>query len=231
MTRAVMELRNVSKVYGAGDIAVQVLFDVSLDIQERSFVSIIGPSGSGKSTLMNVMGTLDVPTSGSLIVDGRETAGMSKNTLAALRNRTIGFIFQFHFLLPEFTAIENILLPHRIKTGGQVIDAVRLRAEELCEIMGLSKVKDNLAGKMSGGQQQRTAIARALINDPKIVLADEPTGNLDSESTNTVYELLRQINTMYGTTFVIVTHDRKIAERTDRIIEIVDGRVNMDVAY
>jgi lipoprotein-releasing system ATP-binding protein len=153
---------------------------------------------------------------------------MSKKKLAELRNQTIGFIFQFHYLLPEFTARENVLMPYLIR-GKKPSKDVRARADELMDMVGLSDVKDNLSTKMSGGQQQRTAIARALINNPKIVLADEPTGNLDSETTENVYSLLRDINKKIGTMFLIVTHDRRIAEKTDRIIEIRDGRIIMDI--
>jgi len=158
---------------------------------------------------------------------GTRTDQMKKNELARLRNETIGFIFQFHYLLPEFTALENVLMPYYIK--GQKIDKkMKQRALELMELVGLSKVKNNLAGNMSGGQQQRTAIARSLINQPKLILADEPTGNLDSETTEQVYELLREIHKDFNTTFVIITHDRRIAEKTDRIIEIKDGRIFSD---
>lgn len=223
----VIELKNVEKIYGTL-VKTQVLFDLNLHFEEGSFNSIIGQSGSGKSTLLNIMGTLDNPTNGQVIIDGRNTKGMSKNHLAELRNETIGFIFQFHYLLPEFTALENVLMPYRIKNvspSKEVFD----RANELLDLMGLTKVKNNLSTMMSGGQQQRTAIARALINNPKIILADEPTGNLDSESTENIYNLLRNINEKYKTTFIIVTHDRKIAEKADRIVEIKDGRINMDI--
>ena len=144
-----------------------------------------------------------------------------------IRNKYIGFVFQFHYLLSEFTALENVLLPYQI--GRKTVpNEIKKRAEELLDIVGLTKVKNNLGSKMSGGQQQRTAIARALINNPKVILADEPTGNLDSESTENVYTLFRDINKKLGTTFIIVTHDRKIAEKTDRIIEVRDGRIFLD---
>lgn len=223
----VIELKNIEKIYGT-IIKTQVLFNLNLDFEEASFNSIIGQSGSGKSTLLNIMGTLDNPTKGEVIIDSKNTKGMNKNQLAALRNETIGFIFQFHYLLPEFTAIENVLLPYRIKKVNPPKEVYE-RATELLDLMGLSKVKNNLANMMSGGQQQRTAIARALINNPKIILADEPTGNLDSESTENIYNLLRNINEKYKTTFIIVTHDRKIAEKADRIVEMKDGRINIDI--
>ena len=224
----IIELRHVDKVYTTGDIKTQVLFDVNLAFEEGSFNSIIGQSGSGKSTLMNIIGSLDRPTKGEVVVDGRTTAKMKKNELARLRNQTIGFVFQFHYLLPEFTAYENVLMPSWIN-DTRPPDKVRLRAEKLLDLVGLSKVKNNPATKMSGGQQQRTAIARALINNPKIILADEPTGNLDSESSENVYKLFRDINKRLGTTFVIVTHNRRIAEETDRIVEIRDGRIFADI--
>ncbi len=224
----IIELRHVDKVYTNGDIKTQVLFDVNLAFEEGSFNSIIGQSGSGKSTLMNIIGSLDRPTKGEVVVDGRTTAKMKKNELARLRNQTIGFVFQFHYLLPEFTAYENVLMPYWIN-DTRPPDKVRLRAEKLLDLVGLSKVKNNPATKMSGGQQQRTAIARSLINNPKIILADEPTGNLDSESSENVYKLFRDINKRLGTTFVIVTHNRRIAEETDRIVEIRDGRLFADI--
>ncbi|OAA31952.1 lipoprotein ABC transporter ATP-binding protein [Kosmotoga arenicorallina S304] len=224
----IIELKNIDKFYGK-EIKTQVLFNINLDIQEGSFISIIGQSGSGKSTLMNIMGTLDKPTNGEVLIEGVSTNKMKKNRLAEIRNKTIGFVFQFHYLIPEFTALENILMPYYIsnsKPPKEVID----RALELTNLVGIYNVKDNPANKMSGGQQQRTAIARALMNNPKIVLADEPTGNLDSDTTESVYRTLRKIHEEYNTTFVIITHDRKIAERTDRIIELRDGRIEMDVS-
>lgn len=222
----VISLSNVNKIYGT-TVKTQVLHDVSLDIKSNSFNGIIGASGSGKSTMLNIIGTLDKPTTGQVLINGIRTDQMKKNELAKLRNETIGFIFQFHYLLPEFTAFENVLMPHFIK--GQKIDKkMNERAHELMELVGLSKVKNNMAGNMSGGQQQRTAIARSLINNPKIILADEPTGNLDSETTEVIYELLRDINKKFGTTFVVITHDRRIAEKTDRIIEVKDGRIFND---
>jgi lipoprotein-releasing system ATP-binding protein len=155
---------------------------------------------------------------------------MNKNDLSELRNKAIGFIFQFHYLLPEFTAFENVLMPIRI-AKEKITDEVINRANELMDLVGLTKVKDNLANNMSGGQQQRTAIARALMNQPKIILADEPTGNLDSDTTKQIYDLLRKINKELKTTFIIITHDRKVAEEADRIIEIKDGRVNVDMTH
>jgi lipoprotein-releasing system ATP-binding protein len=225
----IVELKNIVKVYGEKTkFPTQVLFDINLAFQEGSFNSIIGQSGSGKSTLLNILGTLDYPTSGSIHINGKETSRMNKLALARLRNETIGFIFQFHYLLPEFTALENVLMPYRI-SKNPVSEAVLARANELLQLVGLEKYKHNLAVNMSGGQQQRVAIARSLMNNPKLILADEPTGNLDSDSTEQVYGLLRSINEKYGTTFIIITHDRHIAEKADRIIEIKDGKIYMDV--
>ncbi|MBH1940776.1 ABC transporter ATP-binding protein [Mobilitalea sibirica] len=223
----ILELRNVNKIYGT-EIKNQVLYDINLSFEEGSFNSIIGQSGSGKSTLLNIIGTLDKATSGDVYIEGRDIKKMSINQLADYRNKTIGFVFQFHYLLPEFTALENVLMPYRIQNGKVSKEIVR-KAEEIMNLVGLEKVKNNMATKMSGGQQQRTAIARALINNPRIILADEPTGNLDSDSTETIYELLRNINEEYKTTFLIITHDRRIAEKADRIVEIKDGKINLDI--
>ena len=215
------------KIYGK-EIKTQVLYDINLSFEKGSFNSIIGESGSGKSTLLNIMGTLDKATSGEVYVSDNRTDKMSKSELAELRNKTIGFIFQFHYLLPEFTALENVLIPYQIMNKKPTKEILE-RANQLMEFVGLTKVKNNLATRMSGGQQQRTAIARALINNPKIILADEPTGNLDSQSTENIYALLRDINKEFGTTFIIITHDKRIAEKADRNIEIRDGKINLDI--
>ena len=223
----ILTLQNIDKIYG-DKIRTQVLFDINLAFETQSFNSIIGESGSGKSTLMNIMGTLDQPTSGMVTIDGVETTRMSRRQLAVLRNETIGFVFQFHYLLPEFTVLENVLMPYRIRKGN-VPEEICQRANDLLEVVGLKRVRDNKATEISGGQQQRTAIARALINRPKILLADEPTGNLDSGTTETIYSLLREINKTYQTTLIVITHDRRVAEKADRILEIRDGRIEMDV--
>ena len=223
----IIELKGIDKVY-PGAVDNQVLFQIDLQFERGSFSSIVGESGSGKSTLLNIIGTLDRPTRGEVRIDGKRTDTLDKNKLAELRNRTIGFVFQFHYLLPEFTARENILMPYLIQSSKPT-DEINRRADELLEMVGISHVKDHRPGKMSGGEQQRTAIARALINSPPIVLADEPTGNLDSSNTKNIYKIFREANERYGTTFIIVTHDRRIAEETDRIVEIKDGRIEMDV--
>lgn len=221
-----LELKNITKVYGE-KVKTKVLNNTDLTINEGEFVSIIGQSGSGKSTLLNIMGTLSKGSSGTLYINGINVEGMNKNELANLRNSELGFIFQFHYLLPEFTVLENILMPYSI-SGKKINKEILERAKELIDLVGLTKVKNNMATDLSGGQQQRAAIARALINNPKIILADEPTGNLDSNTTNEIYNLLRDINKKYNTTFVIITHDNRIAEKADRVIEVLDGNIIKD---
>ena len=225
----IIELQKINKIYGENTkYPTQVLYDIDLAFEESSFNSIIGQSGSGKSTLLNILGTLDKPSNGTVLINQIESSKMKKNVLAKLRNETIGFIFQFHYLLPEFTALENVLMPYQI-SKKPITKEVLARANELLDLVGLEKVKNNLSINMSGGQQQRTAIARSLMNQPKIILADEPTGNLDSDTTEQIYELLREINHKFKTTFIVITHDRHIAEKADRIIEIKDGRINLDI--
>jgi lipoprotein-releasing system ATP-binding protein len=225
--KSILELKKVNKIYGTY-VKNHVLHDIDLDFGEGSFNSIIGQSGSGKSTLLNIIGTLDKPKNGDVLIDGENVNGMSANQLSDYRNRTIGFVFQFHYLLPEFTALENVLMPYRIR-HGTINNEITDKAKESMKLVGLEEVMDNPSTKMSGGQQQRTAIARALINEPKMILADEPTGNLDTDTTESVYEMLRRINEQFGTTFIVITHDRRIAEKADRIIEIKDGRINLDL--
>jgi lipoprotein-releasing system ATP-binding protein len=223
----IIELKEIDKFYYTG-VATQVLFDINLQFKEGTVNSIVGPSGSGKSTLMNILGTLDKPTKGEVYIAGKRTDEMSKKELALLRNQTIGFVFQFHYLLPEYTALENVLMPFEI-SRQKVTNKIQEKAVNLMKFIGIEDVKDNLATKMSGGQQQRTAIARSLMNNPKILLADEPTGNLDTEATDKVYNLFRDINEEFGTTIIVITHERRIAEKTDRIIEIRDGRIHLDL--
>lgn len=217
---------NLVKEYGTV-IRTRALNEVNLSLNKSEFASIIGPSGCGKSTLLNMLGALDKPTSGKLYFKDREFSSMDERELAEFRNQNIGFIFQSHHLLPEFTALENVLLPTWIN-NGKVTSERQERAKELLEIVGLKERMNNLANNLSGGQQQRVSIARSLINEPDLVLADEPTGNLDSDTTEQVYELLRQINRDLKMAFLIVTHDRHIAEKSDRIIEMKDGKILRD---
>lgn len=225
--KQVIELKDIEKEYGR-EVKQKVLKGINLQFEENSFNSIIGQSGSGKSTLLNIIGTLDKPTRGSVTINGRRTDVLSKNQLAEVRNQEIGFIFQFHYLLPEFSVLENVLMPYRIR-HRKIPGEVKERAIHLLERVGLKDVIRKNALAISGGQQQRTAIARALINEPKIILADEPTGNLDSESTEIVFRLLKDLNDEFGTTFVVITHNPRVAEKTDRIIEMRDGRVISDI--
>lgn len=226
MDELLIKGENLVKEYG-GAVKTRALSGVNLTIYNREFSCIIGPSGCGKSTILNLLGALDRPDGGSLQFRGVELSAMSENELAAFRNKSIGFVFQFHHLLPEFNALENVLLPSWIESG-RVNQNRQKRGMELLELVGLEGKMRNPANNLSGGQQQRVSIARALINSPELVLADEPTGNLDSESTEQVYELLRMISREMGTAFLIVTHDRNIAQKCDRIIEMKDGRIISD---
>lgn len=225
----ILELKQIVKIYGENTKnPYKALHEIDLDIKNHSFNAIIGQSGSGKSTLLNIIGTLDKPTEGEVLFNGEDISQYNKNQLAEFRNKKIGFIFQFHYLLPEFTALENVLMPFNI-SKEPLTDEIINRANELLETVGLENYKNTITTNLSGGQQQRVAIARSLINQPDLVLADEPTGNLDSDSTENVYQLLRKINKDLKTTFIIITHDRKIAEKTDRIIELKDGNIYADM--
>ncbi len=221
-----LSLVKINKIYGT-KIKTQVLKDINLDYLKAEFTAIIGQSGSGKSTLLNILGTLDRPTSGRVYASGRDLTTLSDDQLALFRNRVMGFIFQFHYLLPEFSALENVLIPHWLDRGSAPAEKTKL-AKELLERVGVSERMNNKSTDLSGGQQQRVAIARALINRPKIILADEPTGNLDSDSATQVNRLMREINKDFGTTFIIVTHDRHIAAQCDRVVEIKDGIIVED---
>jgi lipoprotein-releasing system ATP-binding protein len=221
-----LELVGVNKIY-SGAYEHQVLFDINLSFESKTCSAVVGESGSGKSTLMNIMGILDTPTSGEVMIDGKPVSGMNKRQMAEVRNKTIGFVFQFHYLLPEFTVLENVLIPHLIHDTGRskpVLD----RARNLLDMVGILKLENKLTTQISGGEQQRTAIARALMNNPKIILADEPTGNLDSATTQNVCTLFGKIKKEFDTTFIVVTHDRSVASHTDRIIEVQDGRIISD---
>ena len=216
------------KVYGEGSTATRAVSSVSFSIEQGEFSSLIGQSGSGKSTLLNLLGLLDTPTSGTVSIDGTDASALNRKARARLRGAKIGFVFQFHHLLPEFSVFENMTMPIRVG-GGSVGDAERERVRELLELLGLAGLADKNANQLSGGQKQRVAIGRALMHDPPIILADEPTGNLDTANTSAVYELFRDINRERGTCLLIVTHDRSVAEMTDRILEIRDGELVQDV--
>jgi lipoprotein-releasing system ATP-binding protein len=217
--------QDLGRTYGDA-VKTVALQGVSFSLERGEFASIVGQSGSGKSTLLNLIGLLDTPTTGRVVLDGVDASALDARGRARLRNTTLGFVFQFHHLLPEFTVLENVLMPARI--GGRAGPRARDGAERVLTLLGLKDVAAKDATDLSGGQKQRVAIARALLNDPALVLADEPTGNLDSVNTTAVYELFRQVNRELGTAFLIVTHDRTVAQQTDRILEVSDGRLVQD---
>jgi len=222
-----LRLEGVAKSYGSGIVETEVLHGIDLDLRQGEFAALIGPSGSGKSTLLNLIGLLDQPSAGKLFIQGQDTALLNEAALTRLRGLSIGFVFQHHYLIAEFTALENVMMPLLVARGRPDED-MRRRAAELLDKVGLSKWADNRVTNISGGQQQRVAIARALAMNPPLVLADEPTGNLDTKSADGVFELMRQVNVANRTTFLIVTHDPRLAQRCDRIIELVDGKIVAD---
>lgn len=225
MADLVVSLEGICKAYNVGTPAeTEVLHDVDISLARGDFCALIGPSGSGKSTLLNIIGLLDRPTSGTLKIEGHDTLTLDDKALTNLRSTSIGFVFQYHHLLSAFTAAENVMMPMLVQREFPN-GAMRTRAEELLEQVGLTRWKDNNAMNMSGGQQQRVAIARSLANRPALILADEPTGNLDTKSADSVFELMRDVNKTQGTSFLIVTHNMALAKRCDRIIEVIDGRI------
>ncbi len=224
MADATLELRGVVKEYGAGEVVTRVLHGVDLVLRRGEFTALVGPSGSGKSTLLNLVGLLDRPSAGRIVVEGEDTGALGDRALTRYRGRTLGFIFQFHHLLPEFDAIENVMLP-MMADRGRPDSSMEECALQLLRAVGLDRLARRRPSQLSGGQQQRVAIARALAMSPKLVLADEPTGNLDTRSADEVLALLREFNRRAGVTFLVVTHDPRLADRCDRIVELVDGRV------
>ena len=214
-----IQLRNITKSFGQ----LQVLKGIDLDIERGEVVSIVGPSGAGKTTLLQIMGTLDDADGGEITIDGRHLNGMSQKELARFRNEHIGFVFQFHQLLPEFTALENVMIPAMIANKPQ--KETRQRAKELLDMMGLAERMDHKPAELSGGEKQRVAVARALINQPSVVLADEPSGSLDSKNKAELHQLFFDLRKQLGQTFVIVTHDEELAQLTDRTIHMKDGEV------
>jgi putative lipoprotein releasing system, ATP-binding protein len=214
-----IEIKGVTKSFGS----LQVLKGIDLRIEKGEIVSIVGPSGAGKTTLLQILGTLDKPDGGSVVVDGIETSTLSTNKLSEFRNTHLGFVFQFHQLLPEFTAIENIMIPAYI--AGMKPKETRNRAEELLAFMGLSDRATHKPNELSGGEKQRVAVARALMNNPAVILADEPSGSLDSKNKEELHKLFFELRDKFGQTFVIVTHDETLATLTDRTIHLKDGRI------
>lgn len=222
-----MLARDLHKFFGQGDLRVEIIRGINLTFERGEFTSIIGPSGSGKSTLLYMLGGLERPTVGQVTIDGEDIYALNDVELAHLRNRTLGFVFQFHFLLPEFSSRENVAMPLLIR-GDTPPEVAFNKADALLNLVGLTDKVHSRPGQMSGGQMQRVAIARALINDPQIVFCDEPTGSLDTQSSEQVYQLLRELNRSLRQTIIVVTHERGFAGRSDRIISIVDGSVACD---
>lgn len=220
-----LQVLGVSKSYQEGKLSTPVLHDVSLTVETGEQLAIVGSSGSGKSTLLHIIGTLDKPSGGQVILDGEALYQVSAARQAQIRNQELGFIYQFHHLLPEFTALENVCMPGWI--AGRNKADVQQQAQQLLTRVGLEHRLQHLPSELSGGERQRVAIARALINNPKLVLADEPTGNLDANSGETVYELIRELAAQLGTAFVVVTHDHQLAARMDRQLQMVDGRLSV----
>lgn len=216
----IIEMRGITKRFGQ----LEVLKGIDLNIDKGEVVSIVGPSGAGKTTLLQIMGTLYRPDSGSVSINGEDVLRLKGNALSRFRNRHLGFVFQFHQLLPEFTALENVLIPAYI--GGSKGQAVKQRAERLLDFMGLADRMEHKPNELSGGEKQRVAVARALINEPDVILADEPSGSLDSRNKAELHQLFFDLRDKTGQTFVIVTHDEELARLTDRTIHMVDGMIN-----
>ena len=228
MAEPVVLLEGVRKSYNVGlPNETEVLHGIGLRIDAGEFCALMGPSGSGKSTLLNIIGLLDRPTSGQLSIAGNLASGLDDKALTRLRGHTIGFVFQYHHLIPAFSALENVMMPLLLERGRPDA-AMRGRADELLASVGLTPWRDNRASNMSGGQQQRVAVARALAMQPALLLADEPTGNLDTQSAQAVFDLLRDVNRRQATTVVVVTHNRDLARQCSRIVQLVDGRVTTD---
>ncbi len=217
-----IQINNITKSFGS----LQVLKGISLHINKGEVVSIVGPSGAGKTTLLQIIGTLDRPDGGQVVIDGINTTRLSTDKLSDFRNQHLGFVFQFHQLLPEFTAIENIMIPAFI--AGRSRSEARRRAEELLDFMGLADRATHKPAELSGGEKQRVAVARALVNNPEVILADEPSGSLDSKNKEELHRLFFDLRDKFGQTFVIVTHDEGLAQITDRTIHLRDGQIEDD---
>ncbi len=219
----ILKTQQITKVYTSGPENIEVLKGIDLNVQRGEILVIMGPSGVGKSTLLNIIGTLDAPTSGNVLINGEDTSLMNEQKLARFRNEHIGFVFQFHYLLPEFTALENVLIPRMIK--GNDWKHSEDRAKELLELVGLGHRLRHKPAELSGGEQQRVAMARALMNQPKLVLADEPTGDLDAKNSEALFELILDLNQKFQQTFIIVTHNQMFAQKAHRVIHLWDGKI------
>lgn len=217
----ILRIEHLSKVYGTGENAVRAVDDVSFGVEKGEFLAIIGPSGSGKSTLLHILGGVDRPSSGRVLMNGQDVYAQDEEALAIFRRRQVGLIYQFYNLIPVLNVVENMTLP--VLMDGRRISKARL--DELLATLGLTERRESLPNQLSGGQQQRVSIGRALMNAPAVVLADEPTGNLDSKNSREIVELLRQSNRRYGQTLIVITHDESIALQADRVIAIEDGRI------
>ena len=217
-----IQLEGITKSFGT----LQVLKGIDLEIAKGEVVSIVGPSGAGKTTLLQIMGTLDKPDSGRIVLNGTEVNRLKEKELSAFRNREIGFVFQFHQLLPEFTAVENVMMPALIQ--GQPMGTVRKEALDILAFLGLSERASHKPAELSGGEKQRVAVARALINHPSVILADEPSGSLDTQNKGELHQLFFDLRDKLGQTFVIVTHDDELAAQTDRTIHMIDGKIKME---
>ena len=222
MSDDIIVLQDLSKIYGNG-VELRALDGVSVKIKAGEFVAIVGPSGSGKSTLLNMIGLLDTPSFGRIFLKGIDVSQASPEERARLRNQELGFVFQYHHLIPEFSALENVMMPMLIAKKSRA--AAKERAQELLSAVGLADRQDSRPNQLSGGQNQRVAVARALANGPSIVIGDELTGNLDTKTSEIIYSLLRELNRKINQTFILVTHDMALAEKTDRILRIVDGKI------
>lgn len=220
----ILKVENLTKIYGSGNNEVRALDGVSFSVEKGQFVAIIGPSGSGKSTLLHILGGVDAPTGGKVYMDGQDVYAQKEEQLAIFRRRQVGLIYQFYNLIPVLNVVENMTLP--VLMDGRKVNQERLN--ELLETLSLTQRKNNLPNQLSGGQQQRVSIGRALMNAPAVVLADEPTGNLDSKNSQEIVELLKLSNKKYGQTLIVITHDENVALQADRIIAIEDGRIVRD---
>lgn len=222
MSKVILEARNITKIYHSGPETIEVLKGLDFSLKEKEIVVIMGPSGVGKSTLLNIIGTLDKPTTGEVIIDGQSVFNYGEQKLSRFRNQHIGFIFQFHYLLPEFTALENVLIPGMIRGNNSKKD--NERAIKLLSDVGLAQRLNHRPNQLSGGEQQRVAVARALMNQPKMILADEPTGDLDPRNSQLMFELILELNQKYDQSFVIVTHNEMLAEKANRVVHLLEGK-------